>query len=224
MKPSIPILCLVFACFDAGPSYAAGPYVVDDGDIVEPGQIQNEFWYTHSDQNGNTGIADAAYQIFPNLELTLQVARDEQPTGNTTSARPQLKYVWYDGAEKNGITSSIAAGTGYAFAQPQSQGAYLYIPTTFKLSETFTVNADIGWQYTLPQDSHAMTWGIGGEYTVLKPLVINASIFGRTDNHQGYQFGPHFDVSENLRIDLVYGHNATGNSENSGTIAAILNY
>jgi hypothetical protein len=200
-------------------AFAAGPYVVDDADIVEPNKIQIESWYNHSSTNENTGTIDAAYQLLPHAEFTLLNAYDVQSGGNSDLISPQVKYKWRDGDDGKEVASSAVFGFNYSATHNGFSNMFAYIPSTLTLNDIVDINADLGWQYDNDTSRHSLTWGIGTELHASESFsfvgeVFNQQMFGQHETRPGLQCGPRYNMLENLQLDLVYGHDITGVTAN----------
>jgi hypothetical protein len=196
---------------------ATGPYVVDDAPIVDPGDVQVEGWLSRNvKQHDMLEGTDAAYQVLPDAELTIEATHDEIMGDRTDTIAPQLKYAWRKGEEDQHITSSIVVGTLYETDGARFSGAFAYIPSTLVINENFEVSADLGWQYAQTQSQNSVTWGVGDVYHATPVWSFASEIFGSDTNRPGFQFGPRA-VIDNLQLDLVYGQNVFGDGDHTLT-------
>jgi hypothetical protein len=222
MKPwkTIPIvLSLVAIHLWPHAAMAAGPYVVDDADIVEADKIQSEDWFTHTDKGENIGIVNMAYQLLPHAEFTLQETHDQQKGSSSDTLSPQVKYQWREGDDNGRIASSIVVGTTSTVDQARGTGVYAYVPATLKLNKALDIDLNLGWQYNGPSQHHTASWGIGGEYAMTEGLSLRSDVFGQNAAAPGFQFGPHANITDYLEGNLVYGYNVFSAHENSFTAA-----
>jgi len=208
------ILFVLALCLPASASFAAGPYFVDDADIVDPGTIQTENWFSHSSKNESIVTDDVAYQLLPHAEFTLLNAYDRQggkSANDTLSA--QTKYQWREGDEGKNIASSAVLGMNYS-TNNRFAGMYAYIPSTWAINDVVNVNADLGWQYTAASNRYFATWGIGTELHASKTLSFIGEVFSENTDKPALQVGSHIGLSENFILDLVYGYGITGTPAN----------
>jgi hypothetical protein len=211
-------------CLPAFTARAAGAYVVDDADIVDPHTVQIESWFSHSDKNENLGVADIAYQLLPNAEFTLLNAYDAQPADRADTAEAQVKYQWREGDDGKEVASGVVFGIDSDIGNRRFSGLYAYVPSTWAINQTFTLNADLGWQYASITGQNFLTWGIGSELHINDLLSFVGEVFNEGPEKPGLQLGPHFALTKDLALDAIYGHNITGISANWVTVGATVTF
>lgn len=198
------------------PCFAAGPYVVDDAELIEPGALQSESWYTHADNNENVANINLGKQILPRLETTLQLTDDNQNDGHDDAITPEAKYLWRDGGKSGLFDGAVVIGGDVGFDRG-FEDLYGYLPFTWHRGEELKFNVNVGWQFDeKPRDNFA-TWGVGASGQANDILELSGEIFGAQQGRPAIQFGPRFVVSDAAKIDLIYGHNIFGESEDDFT-------
>jgi hypothetical protein len=194
------------------PAWAAGPYIVDDADIVDPNMVQIESWYSHSNKDENISTINAAYQLLPHTEVTLQEGHDAQSPSGEDLVSGQVKYQWLDDNKNRHIAAGTVLGISDT-AQSQHYGFYAYVPTTVAISGTIDLNTDFGWQHTENQP-HYFNWGMGTVFHATDTVLAIGEIFGKNEGRPGLQLGPRVTVFKSVLLDAVYGHNITGATGN----------
>lgn len=193
----------------ASPALARDPYIVDDAGIADKGIVNSTNWLSHSNQHENIGNMALAYQVFTNLETTVQAMRDIGAGNNDTQFTLQEKYLWHDAPT---WLSSVTGGVSYDMIDQKLAGAYAYIPLTWNVSPVFSVNLNGGWQYSHPTEQTAATWGINAAWQATKQISFTAEEFGHTSGRPGQQAGIAWQPpGQTIFIgDLVYGHDING--------------
>ena len=133
--------------------------------------------------------------------------------------------------EPRKIGLGIFAGTTFDLNNGDNTGSFIGIPVTFQLSEALRVNVNGGWLYDNVNDLHYATWGGGLEYKIAEPLTFIAEIFGQSGREPDgtstpltrprAQVGLRWTPQERFDIDVIWGHNITG--ENSNWLTAGVN-
>jgi hypothetical protein len=188
---------------------AAGPYVVDDGGIVDPKMIQIESWYSHSNKGENIGAIDAAYQLLPHAEFSLQETYDAMTADESNILSLQVKYQWWEGNEIRNVVGSAVLGVNYADDEQRSS-LYAYVPLTVTINDIVDVNLNIGWNHPWEEGKHFLTWGIGAQLNATGSFSFVGEVFGKNEGRSGLQAGLRAALSKYWAFDAVYGCNITG--------------
>ena len=214
---------LLIACLSLpDQALAAGAYMVDDADIVDPGSWQSESWFTHTDTGKNLGVINAMHQILPETELTLQASIDTLSGGANNLFSPQIKYRFHT-KDHNGVTASMVIGTDVSLNRAHQTNLMAYMPVTWNVNDSLDLNGNLGWLYTDSTHHHSTLWGMGGEYHVNERYSGVGEVFGRSAESPGFQFGPRMEVNETVQLDLVFGHNVFSSHEQLITAGLTLN-
>ena len=110
-----------------------------------------------------------------------------------------------------------------------STGGFINVPVTFQIQDKLRVNVNAGWLYDNSAKIHYLTWGAGFEWNFIKPFTLIGEVYGQTGRlpaaeadeaplsktivQPRAQIGVRFTPRDNVDLDLIYGHNITG--ENS---------
>lgn len=210
-------------------AFAAGAYLVDDGDIVGSKTVQMENWYSHSNTGENIYVTNPAYQLLPNAEFAMQETySDTAKTINTLW--PQIKYLWH---KSENVASSTTFGFNYSSSLQKNYGTYAYSATTIKTTEIFDLTFYLGWQnwrHTFRNDKSVdlLNLGLNGSLRLTNKLHFVPEIFQSNGtyktgpNRPATQFGLRYFANDHLILDTIYGHNINGNNQNWVTLGVTL--
>jgi hypothetical protein len=228
-KLNLFFIAILLICLTPNLLYAAGAYLVDDGGIDEPETLQVENWYSRSNTGENVYVTNPAYQVLPNLEVSMQETYSDMARSEN-SLWPQMKYQWFK--QKN-IFSSVVLGVNYSSTNRGIYGNYSYSATTFKLNETIDLHVYLGWQnwrhaFKNEKSIDFFNYGSGTEIHLNNKLSLTAEFFvpnglrKNGDVRPASQFGSRYVVSKNVILDFIYGHNINGNAQNWFTVGLSL--
>ena len=73
-----------------------------------------------------------------------------------------------------------------------------------------------GWSFNSAIDTSHLTWGASVEWDFVKSWTLIAEVFGQTGNltEPRMQFGLRYAPTKAVDVDIVYGHNITGEQAN----------
>jgi hypothetical protein len=204
------------------PAMARVPYIVDDAGITDKGSLLSTTWLSHSDKGENIGTVGLAYQYINNLETTVQAGRDIGNGSDDSLFTFQEKYLWHTTPSWQ---SSLTGGLTYDTAQQELSGAYAYVPVTFSLTPIVSLNLDLGWQYSHPDDQNNLTWGANVSVQATKTISFTAEEFGKSSGLPGQQLGIGWQPEGQIFVgDIVYGHDITGTTGQWLTTAITLTF
>ena len=188
--------------------FAAGAYVVDDADIVDPGKVQVESWFSHGSNRDNLGVADVAYQALPHTEITIENGYDSNAGNGVDILSAQAKYQWHPD-DAHGFAGSAVFGMDRSLTNGSSL-FYAYVPSSLSFGDVLDINADLGWEYDSNAGTNFVTWGVGTELHADEHWSLVSEVFGKNNELPGEQIGPRYSFSDDLQFDAVYGRNISG--------------
>jgi hypothetical protein len=209
-------------------AFAAGAYLVDDGEIAEANKVQIENWYSRSNTGEDIYVSNPAYQLLPNAEFAIQETYNSSSNNNTLW--PQVKYLWH----KNETVSTAATiGVNYSSTDQKAYGSYAYSSTTIKFNDFIDTHFYVGWQnwrHALRNDKSVdfLNYGVGSEMHLSKKLFFIPEIFQTNGmlrvgaNRPATQFGLRYFACDHLIFDTIFGHNINGNNQNWVTLGETL--
>jgi hypothetical protein len=105
------------------------------------------------------------------------------------------------------------------------------VPATFRLSETMRINAIAGWLWDRTVDRHYLTYGVGFDWKFTDVLQWTIEAFGQAGASDTpsvvrprLQTGVRYRPNEIFSVDVIYGHNITGENANWITIGTTIRF
>jgi hypothetical protein len=227
LKACAQALVAVLLLFAGAPAWAAaGPYVVDDSAIVEPGECKFEAWVSRSDTSDHLGVASPActFAALPLFEIGLTALRGRAGGVYETLVGPKLKTELVP-PERFGVGIGAMVSATYSLSQDRADGVVAFIPLTVEPIESLRISLNLGWGWDCPSHRHAATSGLGAEWQVHPRLAIIGETYGQDSGRWAKQVGLRPTLVENvLDLDVVYGRNIDGTRSNWATVGAIVKF
>lgn len=223
----------IFGGFSAGEAAAAnGAYAVDAADISEVGSCKVESWLSAATNTDFSAVANpsCAVNIFRPVELSLQTVRSRSDGDWSTSIAPKAKWNFIPtGIGKWGM--SFYAGGSFDATTGDNLTAFAVVPLTYRLSETMRINLNGGWLWDRMADRHYLTYGAGFDWKFTETLQWTIEAFGQlgasdvpSTVRPRFQTGVRYRPNEIFSVDLIYGHNITGESANWITLGTTIRF
>lgn len=221
------------AWLPAGNARAAnGAYAVDAADISEVGSCKVESWVSSATNTDFSAVANpsCAVNIFRPVELSLQTVRSRSDGEWGTSLAPKAKWNFIPtGIGRFGL--SFYAGGSFDALTGDNLTAFAVVPLTYRLSETMRINLNGGWLWDRTADRHYLTYGVGFDWKLTDTLQWTIEAFGQAGQSDTpsavrprFQTGMRYRPNEIFSIDLIYGHNITGESANWITLGTTIRF
>jgi hypothetical protein len=217
----------------AGEARAAnGAYAVDAADISEPGSCKLESWISTATNTDFSMVANPSCVVnpFKPVELSLLTNRAKSDGEWSTTIAPKAKMNFIPTGIGTLGVSFYAAGS-FDAATGENLTVFAVIPATWRLSETMRVNVNGGWLWDRTVDRHYLLYGIGFDWKFTNTLQWTIEAFGQAGSSDvpstvrpRFQTGVRWRPSEEFSIDVIYGHNITGESANWITIGATIRF
>jgi hypothetical protein len=211
---------------------ANGAYAVDAADISEVGSCKVESWLSAASNTDVSAVANpsCAVNIFRPVELSLQTVRSRSEGDWSTSIAPKAKWnIAPTGIGKFGF--SFYAGGSFDVLTGDNLTAFAVVPATFRLSETMRINLNGGWLWDRTVDRHYLTYGLGFDWKFTDVLQWTIEAFGQAGASDipgvvqpRFQTGVRYRPNEIFSVDVIYGHNITGESANWVTIGTTIRF
>jgi hypothetical protein len=234
---AIRIACVATAAISAllaaGSARAAnGAYAVDAADISEVGSCKVESWISTATNTDFSAVANPSCvaNIYKPVELTLQTVRARSDGDWSTTIAPKAKWnIVPTGIGKLGL--SFYAGGSFDALTGESLSAFAVVPVTFRLSEVMRINAIAGWLWDRTVDRHYLTYGVGFDWKFTDVLQWTIEAFGQAGASDTpsvvrprFQTGVRYRPNEIFSVDVIYGHNITGENANWITIGTTIRF
>ncbi len=223
----------ILAGFPAGVARAAnGAYAVDAADISEVGSCKVESWLQAATNTDFSAVANpsCAVNIFRPVELSLQTVRSHSDGDWSNTIAPKAKWnIAPTGIGRLGY--SFYAGGLFDALTGENLTAFAVVPATYRLSENMRINVNAGWLWDRTVDRHYLTYGLGFDWKFTEVLQWTIEAFGQagaTDTpsvvRPRFQTGVRYRPNEIFSVDLIYGHNITGENANWITIGTTVRF
>jgi hypothetical protein len=211
---------------------ANGAYAVDAADISEVGSCKVESWVSTATNTDFSAVANpsCAVDIFRPVELSTQINHARSDGDWTTTIAPKAKWNLVPTAiGKFGV--SFYAGGAFDALTGENLTAFAVVPATYRLSETMRINVNAGWLWDRTVDRHYLTYGVGFDWKFTDVLQWTIEAFGQAGASDipsvirpRFQTGVRYRPNEIFSIDLIYGHNITGENASWVTIGTTIRF
>jgi len=215
-----------------GARAANGAYAVDAADISEVGSCKVESWISTATNTDFSAVANpsCAVNIFRPVELSLQTVRARSDGDWSTTVAPKAKWNFVPtGIGKLGL--SFYAGGSFDAMTGESLTAFAVVPLTYRLSEVMRINVNAGWLWDRTVDRHYLTYGIGFDWKFTETLQWTIEAFGQAGASDTpsvvrprFQTGVRYRPNEIFSMDVIYGHNITGENANWITVGTTIRF
>src|SRR6266403_3324954 len=215
-----------------GARAANGAYAVDAADISEVGSCKVESWMSMATNTDFAAVANpsCAVNIFRPVELSLQTVTSRSDGDWSPTIAPKAKWNFIPtGIGKFGV-SFYAAGS-FDATTGENLTAFAVIPVTYRLSENMRINLNGGWLWDRMSDRHYLLYGAGFDWKFTETLQWTIEAFGQAGASDvpsvvrpRFQTGVRYRPNEIFSVDLIYGHNITGENANWITIGTTIRF
>src|SRR6266436_4946430 len=223
----------VLAALASGDAQAAnGAYAVDSADISEVGSCKVESWLSTATNTDFSAVANPSCVVdpFKPVELSLLTNRARSDGDWSTTIAPKAKMnIVPTGIGKLGF--SMFAGGSFDALTGENLTAFAVVPATFRLSETMRINVNGGWLWDRTMDRHFLLYGIGFDWKFTDVLQWTIEAFGQAGAadtpsvvRPRFQTGVRYRPNEIFSVDVIYGHNITGENASWITIGTTIRF
>ena len=220
----------------AGEARAAnGAYAVDAADISDTGSCKIESWLSSATNTDFSAVANPSCVVDPfkikPVELSLLTNRARSDGEWSTSIAPKAKI----NIEPTGIGKlgySFYATGSFDTVTGENLTVAAVIPATWRLSETMRINANGGWLWDRTVDKHYFTYGLGFDWKFTNTLQWTIEAFGQAGSavdtpstvRPRFQTGVRYRPNEIFSVDVIFGHNITGEGASWLTIGTTIRF
>jgi hypothetical protein len=213
---------------------ANNAYAVDAADISETGSCKIESWLSSATNTDFSAVANPSCVVDPfklkPVELSLLTNRARSDGEWSTSIAPKAKMNFLPtGVGRLGVSGYINASFDAVTGENLTIAAV--IPATYRLSETMRVNFNGGWLWDRTIDRHYFTYGIGFDWKFTNTLQWTIEAFGQagaTDTpsvvRPRFQTGVRYRPNDIFSVDVIFGHNITGENASWLTIGTTIRF
>ena len=232
------LLAMAIALAPASALAAGGAYVVDDAEVGKTGECTVSSWASAASNHDFIAVAypTCVVNLGKPVELggLLQRSRasDVWSTSGTFTAKTNLIPL-----EQHPFGLGIAGGATWDLITGASTGGYIHVPVTIQAAKQLKINLNGGWLYDGVAKISYATWGVGFEWGFVDKFTLIGEVFGQAGALPAVspgdppspnsiieprtQIGVRFAPNEKFDIDLIWGHNITG--ENAHWVTLGLN-
>jgi hypothetical protein len=221
--------------FCAGEARAAnGAYAVEAADISEAGSCKFESWMSFATNTDLSVVANPSCVVDPfkvqpvELSLFSNRARGDGEWSTTLQPKAKMNFV-PTGIGRLGL--SVSAGGSFDAVTGENLTWFAVIPATWRLNENMRLNLNGGWLWDRPSDRHYLLYGIGFDWKFADTLQWTIEAFGQagpSDEPSAvrprFQTGLRYRPNEIFSVDLIYGHNITGEHAHWITIGTTIRF
>src|SRR5882762_4876102 len=211
---------------------ANGAYAVDAADISDVGSCKVESWMSAATNTDFSAVANpsCAVNIFRPVELSLQTVRSHSDGEWSNSFAPKAKWnLIPTGVGRFGL--SFYAGGSFDALTGENLTAFAVVPVTYRLSENTRINLNGGWLWDRTVDRHYLTYGVGFDWKFTDVLQWTIEAFGQAGAadtpsvvRPRFQTGVRYRPNEIFSVDVIYGHNITGENANWITLGTTIRF
>jgi len=205
----------ILACLPTNAHAAGGPYVVDDAAIGNVGDCQVESWRSSATSGDFIGTAQPACVVRLGIPVEITAAfHGVRFEGEWAALKGlQIKFPLLFGLRD--LTAAFVIG-GLVDITNGEGLTFVNVPLTIKVRDNFRLNVNSGWLFNTESDTRHLTWGGSFEWDFQKSWTLIAEVFGLTGNNSEprIQAGIRHAPTKAVDLDLVYGHNLTGEQAN----------
>jgi hypothetical protein len=214
---------------------ANNAYAVDAADISETGSCKIESWLSSATNTDFSAVANPSCVVDPfkikpvELSVLTNRARSEGEWSTTLVPKAKMNLV-PTGVGKLGVSFYTAAAIDSATGENLT--VYAVIPATYRLSETMRINVNGGWLWDRTVDSHFALYGVGFDWKFTDTLQWTIEAFGQAGSavdtpstvRPRFQTGVRYRPNEIFSMDVIFGHNITGEGASWLTIGTTIRF
>jgi len=211
---------------------ANGAYAVDAADISDVGWCKVESWVSTATNADFSAVANPSCVVDPGkpIEFSLSTnrARSDGEWSTTLSPKAKLNIV-PTGIGHLGF--SFEAGGSFDALAGINSAVFAVVPLTYRISETMRFNVNSGWLWDRTVDRHFLSYGVGFDWKFTDQLQLTVETFGLAGSSDvpsairpRAQTGIRYRPNEIFSVDLIYGHNITGENANWITLGTTVRF
>ena len=211
---------------------ANGAYAVDAADISEVGSCKVESWLSAATNSDLTAVANPSCvaNILRPVELSMLTNGSRSDGDWSTTIAPKAKTnLVPTGIGKFGL--AFYAGGSFDALTGDNLTAFAVVPVTYRFSEVMRININGGWLWDRIADRHYLTYGVGFDWKFTEVLQWTIEAFGQagaTDVpsvvRPRFQTGVRYRPNEIFSVDVIYGHNITGENASWITVGTTIRF
>ncbi len=239
--PSRFFLTIMIALAPASALAAGGAFVVDDADIDKPGACKVESWASTASNHDFSAVTSPACVVKLGIPVELggllQRSRSGGVWGTTGGLKAKANLI---PIENRPFGLAISGFSSWDLVSGANTGGFINVPVTIPVNRKFKINVNGGWLYDNVAKIGYATWGAGFEWGLVDKFTLIGEVFGQAGalpavnpgdppplnsiREPRTQLGMRFTPQENIDIDVIWGHNVTGENAQWGTLGVNLRF
>jgi hypothetical protein len=222
-----PLLLVVSLMLPPQAFAAGGAYIVDDAEVGKPGDCEVDSWV--STASNHNLVASANPKCVVKLGVPVEIdglyqrTRTDGAWGTAGTIFAKTNLIPVDG---HPFGLGLEGGSSWDLITGANTGGFIFVPVTFQVRDNFRINLDGGWSYdNVAKISYAI-WGAGFEWGFVNAFKLIGEVYGQLGSlpsvaaggppanrsivEPKFQLGVRYTPQNKIDIDLIYGHNITG--------------
>ena len=211
---------------------ANGAYAVDAADISDLGSCKLESWISTATNTDFSLVANPScvVDLGRPVELTLQTNYARMGGDLSTTLSPKLKFnIEPTGVGKFGY--SFLASAGIDAQTGQNTSLLAEIPLTYRFSEITRINLNAGVFRDMVAERNYFIYGAGFDWKITELFQYTIEAFGLVGAADApslirprIQTGIRYRPNDIFSLDVIYGHNITGEGANWITVGTTIRF
>jgi hypothetical protein len=235
------ILLLPVLLLPAKANAAGGAFAVDDVEIGKPGDCEVDSWVSTASNHNLITSANpkCVFKLGIPVEFDglIQHTRTDGVWGTSGTLFAKTNLIPVEG---HPFGLGIEGGSSWDLITGGNNGGFVFVPFTFQLRENFRVNLNGGWAYDNVAKINYATWGAGFEWGFIKPFKLIGEVYGQLGSlpavnngdppppnsivEPKIQLGVRYTPQDKVDLDVIYGHNITGENAHWLTLGVNLRF
>jgi hypothetical protein len=229
------LLEMLMALAPASALAAGGAFVVDDVDVDKPGACKVESWASAASNHDFSAVTSPACVVKLGIPVELggllQRSRSDGVWNTTGALKAKANLI---PTENHPFGLAISGFSSWDLASGANNSGFVNVPVTIPINAKFKINLNGGWLYDNVAKLSYATWGAGFEWGFADKFTLIGEVFGQAGALPAVnpgdppspnsiveprtQIGVRFTPQENIDIDVIWGHNVTGENAQWGTL------
>jgi len=195
-----------------------GAFVVDNAEITTLNTCQVESWAAFARNRDLTVSSTPActIDIVKPVEFSAQFQRARGRPAWLTSVTLQAKTILVP-AEP--MKLGVSVGRTFDLINDQVTQSFVNVPATFELNGQVRINVNVGYLRDHVANFNWLSWGGSLEWDFARSVTLVTEVFGLVGRRPfdqpavtdpRVQSGLRFKPTEQIDVDVIYGHNVTG--------------
>ncbi len=230
------LLAMTIVLAPASALAAGGAFMVDDAEVDEANHCTAQFWSSAASNHDFIAVAYPTCVVNLGIPVELggqlQRSRDDGVWSTTGTLKAKTNIIPF---ENHPFGLGISGGSSWDLISGANTGGYMFVPITIPVNDKFKVNVNGGWLYDNVAKISYATWGAGFEWIfVPDQWTLIGEVFGQVGalpavnpgdpsplnsiREPRTQLGVRFNPQKNIDIDVIWGHNITGENAQWATL------